>query len=158
MRSLVVYFSRTGNTAKVAEAAAAQLSSDIEKLEAVKDHSGFFGWFLAGKEATRAMLTPIKDIKKDPASYDLVVIGTPIWSWNVSSPVRTYLSNCKGKFKKVAFFCTEGGSGSKRAFRSMEEACGKGPVAALALRQGEVGAEQAAKKIGQFVADLKRSS
>ena len=51
---------------------------------------------------------------------------------------RTFLRQNAEKLKSVAFFCTQGGSGGERAFRQMEEVCGKKPVATLAILEKEL--------------------
>lgn len=48
-------------------------------------------------------------MKTDPSNYDLLIIGTPIWSSNLSAPVRTYITQNRGKFHNLAFFITAGG-------------------------------------------------
>jgi len=131
---LVVYYSRTGITKKLALYLADKLSCDIEEIFSAVDRRGAKGWALSGQEATEKTLTDIKPTVKNPADYDLIIIGTPIWSFNVASPVRTYLSQNKDKFKKVAFFCTEAGVGHQRAFKEMATLYGQQPVATLVLK------------------------
>lgn len=107
MKSLVVYYTRTGKTKFVAEAIAAQLGADIEEIVDLKKREGKIGWIMSGKDASRKSLTEIAPTKKAPADYDLVVIGTPIWAWSPTPAIRTYLSqnnNLSGK--KVALFYT----------------------------------------------------
>lgn len=152
MKTLVVYYSRTGNTKKVGEAIAKQLKSDIEQIEDVKSRLGPIGWLRSGREAKNKKLVEIKPTKKDPSRYDLVVIGTPVWAATVSSPVRTYLS--KYKFKRVAFFCTCGGIRSK-ILEAVEEVCGKRPIAALEIKAKEMKERSYVSKIKEFVAKLK---
>jgi len=84
------------------------------------------------------------------SNYDLVIVGTPVWASNVSTPVRTYLSQNRGLLPRVAFFCTMGGRGSERALRKMEEISGARPVARLALRE-RVGWREGQRAIQAFV-------
>jgi menaquinone-dependent protoporphyrinogen IX oxidase len=49
-------------------------------------------------------LTVIGEPEKDSASYDLVVVGTPIWAGAVAPAIRTYLSQNKERLKRVASF------------------------------------------------------
>jgi hypothetical protein len=68
----------------------------------------------------------------------LVVIGTPVWAWSVSSPVRAYLTANKDRLPEVAFFCTLGGKGSETAFAQMQSIVGKPPRATCAITGREV--------------------
>ena len=151
MNTLIVYYSRTGTTKKVGEMIARQLKADSEEILDTKSRLGPIGWLRSGKEAQNKALTEIKPAKKDPSKYDLVVIGTPVWAWTVSSPVRTYLS--KYKFKRVAFFCTCGGQSGK-AFVEMEHVTGKKPIATLLIDEKEIKDASYLKKVKEFVAKL----
>jgi len=137
MKSLVVYFSRTGTTKKIAEEIAEKLKADVERVIDKKSRGGMIGWILAGRDGMKRELTQINKIEKDPEDYDLVVIGTPIWV-NTTPAIRTYLKENKDKFKKVAFFCTMGGSGSKDVFMEMEKITGMKPLSKMALRRDDV--------------------
>jgi len=155
MKALVAFYSRTGTTRKVAKSIINMLRCESEEILDIESRKGFWGYLKSGREAATKKLAKIKGLKKNPYLYDVVIIGTPIWFFNVSSPVRTYIS--KNKFKKVAFFCTMGGSGSKRAFSEMEKLCGKKPVSVLALKTKEVLSESYLKDVEKFVGEIKNN-
>lgn len=154
MKALLVYYSRTGITRRVASEIAKHLKCDVEEILDVGSRSGVLGYLRSGREAVLKKLAKIRPIRKSPSSYGIVVIGTPVWAYNVSSPVRAYIFRNKGSFKKVAFFCTMGGSGSKGAFRGIEELCGKKPVALLELKAKDVLEGKYAAKVKAFVGKL----
>jgi len=87
--------------------------------------------------------------------YDLVIIGTPIWSSNISTPIRTYFSLHKEDFKNVAFFCTRLGSDAKKIFDDMKNLSQKTPLALLALTSREVARDQYMQKVKEFIKNLK---
>ena|SRR3989344_2165644 len=156
MKSLVVFYSRTGTTKKAAEQVAKSLKCDIEEIIDLHNRKGAIGYLKSGMHATLKRPSKIKKPIKDPSSYDLVIIGTPIWSFDVSSPVRAYIMQNKGKIKKAAFFCTMGGSGGERAFREMGHLIGKRPVAVLDMRTKEVIKDEHLGKIKSFVKRIKQ--
>lgn len=154
---LIVYYSRTGTTRKLVEVMKEELRGDVEEIIDTKNRKGLVGYIQAGRDAMKKYLTKIEKPSKNPADYDLVIIGTPIWSWNVSTPVRTYLSELKGSFKQVAFFCTMGGSGAEGAFSSMKELIGVDPIATLSLTNIEILKNKDLKsleKLNKFIANL----
>ncbi len=151
MKGLVVYYSRSGTTKKVGESISSLLDFDKECILDVKSRKGALGYIMSIREAAIKTLAEIKKLKKNPAEYDLVVIGTPIWSWSISSPIRTYITANKYDFKKVAFFCTQGGSGAARAFKDMQNIIGKRPVATLELKTKDVKSNNHMNKINEFV-------
>jgi flavodoxin len=157
MKTLVVYYSRTGTTRKIAELIQEKLSADLEEIEDTIDRKGIVGYFRSGRDAMKKSLTKLEPFKKNLNEYDLVIIGTPIWGWNMSVPIRTFLHEKKGQIKKVAFFCTMGGSGSVKAFEEMWEISGKEPVATLALTNKEIIKNNFQEKINFFLEGIKKA-
>ena len=155
MKILLVFYSRSGRTKKVAEAISEILKCDREEIFDIKSREGIVGFLSAGTDANLRRLTAIKEIKNNPSLYDLVIIGSPIWSSNISTPIRTYLSLYKDDFKEVAFFCTRLGSDAKKVFADMEGTCQKTPIALLALTSREVTRDQYMQKVKEFIKKLK---
>jgi len=151
MKSLVAYYSRTGNTKTVAEAVANSLNADVEPISSDTERKGM------GRLVMQALFkvqARIGQTTKDPSLYDVVVVGTPVWAHTLSSPVRTYLAKNKSKFKSVAFFCTYGGSGSERALKNMESFCGKTAVGTLAVVEKDVKSGEYMEKVKRFATEL----
>jgi flavodoxin len=108
MKSLVVYYSRTGKTKFVAETIATELGSDIEEIVDLKSREGKIGWMSATRDASSEKETPIAPTKQAPKDYDLIIIGTPVWAFNLTPAIRTYIKNNDLSAKKVALFFTFG--------------------------------------------------
>lgn len=154
MKTLVVFYSRTGTTKKVALEIANKLGVEIEEIKDTVNRSGVKGYLVSGRDAMKKRLTTLELTTKNPADFDLVIIGTPIWGWNMSVPVRTYITEKKDNFKKVAFFCTMGGSGDDKAFAEMEQIIGQKSAATLALLTRDVAKNDFAEKLEKFTAAL----
>ena len=155
MNSLETYYSRTGTTRKVAEKISALLEGDIKEIRDTMNRSGLMGWLKAGRDSSAAKLTKLEGVKKDQAHYDVVVFGTPIWNHTLSTPIKTYISEYRERFKEVAFFCT-GASIDNDIFPEMEALCGKNPVTTLRFRRRrEVENGRYSEKNGEFVTKLK---
>ena len=88
----------------------------------------------------------------------MVVLGTPVWSGFLSSPMRTYITVNKSKFNCVAFFCTQGGNENKKLFDDMQALCGRRPVSVLALRAAVVENEEYNGRLRQFAGALQMQS
>lgn len=151
---LIAYYSRTGNTRKVAEAIKEQLACDIEEIISIKDRLGAMGLIISGKEATFKTLADIKPIEKNPANYDLVIIGTPIWAGNISSPIRGYIEKYKTGFKNISAFCTMGGDNTNLCFNEIEKICDKNLVAKLSVKAKEVNTTELARKVNSYCAEI----
>lgn len=153
-KTLIVYYSRTGITKKVAEAIKEQLDCDIEEIVSIKNRAGIMGYITSGREATQKTLAEIMPATKNPSDYDLVIIGTPVWGWNISSPIRTYLENYKEGFKNISAFCTMGGDGDKQSFKEIEKICDKKLVANLAIKTKAVQSVELDQKVQLYCATI----
>lgn len=142
-------------TKKIAQKISKILKTDVEEIIDTKDRGGAIGYIKAGRDATLKKLTKIKLIKKNPDKYDLVIIGTPVWAWTISSAIRTYIQENKNKFKKVAFFCTMGGSGDKQSFKIMGELCNKKPIKTFSITTTDALKDNCDKKLENFCKYLK---
>ena len=113
MKSLVVFYSRTGNARFVAQTIAAEVGADIEEVIDLKKRSGVIGFLRAGADARRGKETKIAPTQKSPADYELIIVGTPIWGGRPTPAITTYLMKNNLSGKKVAVFFVQGGKGSK---------------------------------------------
>ena len=55
----------------------------------------------------------MKEYKINLADYELIVIGTPVWAFNFTPPIRTFLKENKIIGKKIILFCTHAGAMGK---------------------------------------------
>jgi flavodoxin len=155
VKILVVYYSRTGNTRKIAEELAEALGADIEELKEHANRAGAKGYMLAGRDAMKKRPAELLPLEHDAASYDLVVLGGPCWAGSMCTPTRTYGIEQKDRLSRVAFFATGGDSRfAKKALSSIGEATNITPVATLALGEKDVTNDHS-EALADFVAALK---
>ena len=151
MKCLLVFYSRTGRTKKIAELISTEMNCEYEEILDTKKRKGFIiGFIKCGLAATREKLTIIKEIQKDPKLYDAVILGTPIWNKRMTPAIRTYITENKNRFKSVAFYCTMGGKGGPQTFESMRKLCEKTPVSTLAITKKEIKNKLHLDKIKNF--------
>ncbi len=111
MRTLVVYYTRTGNSKFVAETIAAELGADIEEVIDMKNRQGRLAFLSAGRDAMQGKETQIAPTKRTPTEYDLVIIGQPVWAGNPTPAIRTYLNKNDLSGKKIGLFFSDVGLG-----------------------------------------------
>jgi NAD(P)H-dependent FMN reductase len=153
-KTLIVYHSRSGYTRRVAQSLAARLDADLDEIRIVQPLDGPLGYAMCAIEAIGGLAPALRPATKDPAKYDLVVVGTPVWFWSLASPVRSWLELHPLRGRQFAFYCTMGGSGASCVFSTMKELAGGDPVATLALTDDEVDASARAK-VDSFIRTLK---
>lgn len=156
MKSLVIYYTRTGKTKFVAEAIAIQLGADLEEVIDLKKRGGAIGWINGGKDASRKSLTEIMPTQKAPADYDLVVVGTPIWAWSPAPAIRTYLSKNSLAGKKVALFYTFDSDPKQASVKIREILPNVEVVGELPLKDPAKNKEETEKKIAEWCLTLKQ--
>lgn len=118
--------------------------------------TGLWGYLRSAREALKAKPSQIRRPKYDPAHYDLVVLGSPVWAGHVSSPMRRYLVDHAGKFSHIAVFVTEGGRGGPKVLSEMAALAQHRPVAKLELRAGDLG-DELTPKVAEFVGAIQRA-
>jgi len=134
MKSLVVYYSWTGNTSRVAGKLAELLKAETEEIRETRKRGRFFGYVRSGFEVIRKISPPIAELRHNPGDYDMVVIGTPVWAGTFASPVRSFLVKYGDRVKKTAFFLTMGGEKEARSLTEMSDIIGKQPLGTFSLR------------------------
>jgi len=152
--TLVVYFSRTGYTRRVAEEIARAAGADCEGIRERSGRSGLFGYWRSAREALRGTAIEIEPGSLNPRDYALVVLGTPVWASNVSSPLRAYITKHRRDFARVALFCTQGGSGAQKVLTKMAALCDQTPVATAFFSDPEIDRGLHAGKRDAFVGAL----
>lgn len=157
MRVLLVYYSRTGRTKDIALSLKTKLECDVLEIHDTTSRRGFLGYVRSALGAMFDKTTELNIVDHNPADYELVVIGTPVWAQKISVPVRTYLLQMGSKFNKVAFFCSMGGSGYKAMFKHMEDLCGKEPVATLAITEESVTKRTYEEEVSAFAKQINKA-
>lgn len=150
MKTLVVYYSRTGNTKKVAKIIADKLKADLDEIIDLKNRSGILGFIFAGRDAVKKNLTKIA-FTKNPADYDLVIIGTPVWATTATPAVRTYLSQNKKSLNTVAFFTTSGGDSPRKTVAFLEKLLERKAMASAGWTTNELKNNTLEPKLDNFL-------
>lgn len=144
MKIVIIYFSLTGNTEKVARQIGQKLEAEGKEVERIalceeKNHS-FLG------NAIRALFRikgKIKEAIFDLKDYETTFFGTPVWAGSPAPALLDYLEKCQGlEGKDASIFVTYGsGLGKGRAMRILEriiEKKGGKVTQKLAVQEKEV--------------------
>lgn len=117
MKSLVVYYSHSGNTANVAykfmEALREKGEVDIFELRYRGRRRGllsqfFYRFIPLGVKLSSAAPLDVED-------YDVICIGMPVWGGRPAPPVSAYIKGCKNTHgKKIICFMVYGVEGSAK--------------------------------------------
>jgi hypothetical protein len=157
-RVLVVYYSLTGNTARVGLDLAARLGADIESVRDKGHGMGFVGRLAAAFDAWRGAAATIEPLQHDPADYEITLIGTPVWVGAMTPAIRAYLQRTSRKLRNVAFFTTSGNTDIGRILPSLESLAGRSSIACAGFNARELhDATSYQRKLATFVNALPRA-
>ncbi|HEX7983439.1 MAG TPA: flavodoxin [Duganella sp.] len=151
---LIVFYSRTGVTAKAATTLARACGADLEQIQDVQPRGGAGGFLRSAWQALRKFPAEITPPLHHPADYPFIVLGTPVWAGRMSAPMRSYILRQREHFRRVAVFCTMGGRDGQDVLTSMAELCNQLPVASMCLRQRDVLEERCAQALADFASEL----
>ena len=120
-RTLVAYYSMSGNTRALANEISTKLGADLEEITEPTPRHGAIGMARAMFDALLHRSPPIAPTTHDPARYDVLLIGGPVWAGHIASPMRSFAARYGPSAAHVAFFCTESGHGAEGAFAELEQ-------------------------------------
>ncbi len=133
-KTLVVYFSASGNTKRVAELAASELSADLFEIVPAEPYTDDdLNWMDRSsrvcKEHDDESLQDIELVTTEVPNwdeYDNVVIGYPLWWREAAWPVNNFIKGNDFTGKTVIPFCTSSSSGFGDSGKLLEEMAGTG--------------------------------
>jgi flavodoxin len=160
LKKLVVYYSLDGTTAAIAKTIADTVGADIIELrpkDPIKSSANFLTKLLIGGMQVFLKKQPeLLPFEKNPADYDLVFLGTPIWVSNHTPAIRTFLATTPLRQKRIALFCCCRSVFGK-AFDNMKQALsGNTIVGEISFRQLGNNTQKAAEWAQKIVADANR--
>ena len=139
MRTLIVYYTRTGTTRKLANALATELRADIEEIRCDRYRPGGLRYLRAGYDSLQGNMPPIEMSQISPTEYDLVLIGAPVWTSYPAIPIRAFLGAAPDLPARIAVFLTHGGhSPPEKAVEMMASLMPRQIEAALTLSNEDV--------------------
>ena len=120
---LVLYYSQTTTTQKVAQEIGTRLGADIVAVEAVNPYDGNFQQTIdrSMKEREEGVLPEIKPLNVNLKDYDIIFLGYPIWFGTYAPPMASLLGKMDFTGKKVVPFCTFGSGGLDSSTRDLKE-------------------------------------
>ena len=120
MKTLVAYFSASGNTASLAKRVAEAAKADLFEIKPVEPYTDAdLKWTnplaRCNKEKIGKKDVPIAERVQNFDEYELVLIGFPVWYYTAPNIIETFVKSYDFSGKKVALFATSGGSDITKA-------------------------------------------
>lgn len=108
MNKLVVYFSYTNHTRKIAEKIKENLNCDILEIKTIVPYSSDYQTVVDDEHNGEVSnhLPEIENINIDLNKYDEIIIGTPVWWYRPAPAIRTFLTQNDLSNKTIIPFAT----------------------------------------------------
>ncbi len=125
MKTLVVYFSAEGHTARVAREFAESIGADVFEIVPEEPYTDAdINWrnplSRCNKEKFGKKDVPVAGRVETFGDYDTVYIGFPIWYGCAPNVVNTFCKDYDWTGKTVKIFATSGGSGIGRTAEKLQ--------------------------------------
>lgn len=124
-KTLIVYYSLSGNTRKVAEEIQKLTGGDIFAIQTEETYPEDYSSLTAlVKEQIKENYRPkLKDNVKNLAQYDVVFLGSPNWWGTIAPAVSSFLAANDLSGKTVIPFITHGSGGVQNTVKTITEQC-----------------------------------
>lgn len=110
--TLIVVYSYSGNTRRAAQILQDVTGGDLLEINTRRDYAGGMAAMAVQTRIECATgLLPGLDVElPDIEKYDRILIGGPVWSYTVATPLSRFLSEMDFTGKQIAPFWTDAGS------------------------------------------------
>lgn len=136
-KMLILYFSKTGNTKKLATAIQRHTGADMVEIVPAVPYPEDYDQTtdIARKEQDAGARPAVKTRVENIASYDVVFLGYPSWWGTMPMAVFTFLEAHDLSGKTLVPFTTHEGSGFGRSVADLRRLCPKSTILdGLAIR------------------------
>ncbi|MBF9058201.1 hypothetical protein HKCCSP123_03315 [Rhodobacterales bacterium HKCCSP123] len=104
MRTVIVVYSRSGRSLRIAEMLAARTNARLCRIDCPR-YRGFRGWLRGWRDARRGYLPEI-DVVPEIGAADLLILGGPVWAGRFAPPLRSLMDKANRLPPVVGVFAT----------------------------------------------------
>lgn len=111
MKSIIIYYSYGGNTKRIAELIHEKKGYDMVEIKPIVPYTSDYQKLVDEEENKmhQEEIVEIEPIHIDLSNYDTIILGTPVWWYTMTPPIRTVLKNYDLSGKVIVPFATNGG-------------------------------------------------
>lgn len=106
--TLIVYYSQTGQSKRIAELLGKRLNADLAEIQTVRTYND--DMWKADEEAKQELkegrLPELRGKLPDITPYKTVIIGGPVWGQTLSNPILSFMRQTDFREKMVSSFWT----------------------------------------------------
>jgi len=167
-KTLILYYSRTGNTKMCCEALQKELGADLLEIKDLKNRAGGWGFFTGALGSMFNVHTNIDPLNPDLSSYKNIIIASPIWTGTLSTAIRTLIDKNRFDNKQVVMFTTTNAAEKEKYIEKSKARAANNGAQVVGYYQVVVKREVEGKKVDKpkqeiiedtlkFVPDIKKA-
>ena len=124
-KALVAFFSRTGNTRKIATMIQAGVGGDLFEIQTIVPYPSDYEAVKAQamREQESGFKPALKGQVRNFDSYQVIFLGYPIWWAKIPPPIASFLSQYSFSGKTIVPFCTHQGSHFGQTLSDIRKLC-----------------------------------
>lgn len=105
-KTLILYYSRTGNTKAACEVLQKSLGADSMEVKDLSYRKGGWGFFTGTINSLFGMKTGIEPKHPDLSAYANIILASPVWTGKLAPAIRTLIAKNRFDGKTVVLFTT----------------------------------------------------
>ena len=156
MKTLIVYYSLSGNCKLVAKTLKSSLNAEILEIKTLKDNKRpqgkRFMWGISQMIFNRK--PALMSYTFNPDDWDLIILGTPVWAGGPAPAMVSFLNKSKISGKKIALYSCFAGNTGKAIDKLKVLLAGNSFVGELGLKNPSQGEYDFKEKINEWAKTL----
>ena len=137
-RMLVVCYSNTGTSRRVADLLASQFQWPRGEVREERSRTGLAGMLRCAADSLFKRHPAIRYEGPDPRDFETVVLIAPIWLAEMAAPMRSFVRDRAPSLKRVAVISVMGGQGATNAFAEIDRILGRPPILSTSFTARDV--------------------
>ncbi|MDM0116353.1 flavodoxin [Variovorax sp. J22R133] len=151
---LVVVYSHTGTSRQLAALLCRQQGWTLAEIVEERPRRGIVGYGQCLIDSVLRRRPAIRYSGPPPHEYDAVVLVSPIWAFQIASPMRSFIMHRPDRLPDVAVISVMGASSALNALHEVSQMIGRTPILHAAFTQREVEDGSCAQRLQSFGAAI----
>ena len=152
--TLVVYFTWSNTSQKIAERIQALLQADIFQIQTEKIYPDTYLACIvdAKKEKMKKERPVLRNYLQSIEQYEKIILVFPNWWGGLPMPVFTFLEHLDFSEKTILPVCMNGGSGFSKTIKQLQETCPTAKVSeGIEIKKKAVESEETQKTLEKWL-------
>lgn len=154
---LVVVYSYTGTSRRVAELLCSQQGWPMAEIAEIRPRHGALGSLRCILDSVLLRCPPIRYDGPPPRDFDTMVLVTPIWGKRVAGPMRSFVTRHRDHLPDVAVVLVTEERGAQYAVSEIDDIIDRSPLLSTSITTRQVDEGSFAWRLKRFGAGVSKA-